>query len=163
MAPPRFFALFAWLELLLHVPVSFWAVAALWPRPRSPQLGGAALVALLAYGLETALTTLTCMWEAAGWDDALVAPAEKRVLIGGLYGGYFAVGQSFPVFSFLCPFPSFPRKALCVLLPKTEWRDHRRLTESAMLPAVLMTVDMWLRLCKRLEAADAAVARKKGL
>lgn len=118
-APPRFFVLFAWLELL-HLPASVWAIGVLWPRRRLPPLSGAALVALLVYGLETALTTLTCMWEAAGWDDALVAPAEKRVLIGGLYGGYFAV-------------------------------------------AAVMTVDMAFRLCKRVEAADAVVARKKGL
>ncbi|KAI0100925.1 transmembrane protein 6/97 [Nemania sp. FL0031] len=106
---PSFFSLFAFFELLFHLPVSLWAVRALWAGP----LTGGAEVLLLVYGVETALTTLTCMYDAALWDPAVVTTEQKTVLIGGLYGGYFAL-------------------------------------------AVLLTIDMYARVLKRVNAADAA-------
>ncbi|KAI1334482.1 transmembrane protein 6/97 [Xylariaceae sp. FL0016] len=84
---PSFFALFALLELVLHLPVSLWAVARLWKGA----LGGKGELLMLVYGVETALTTATCMWEAYLWDPAVVSAQEKMVLLGGLYGGYLAV------------------------------------------------------------------------
>ncbi|KAI1113856.1 transmembrane protein 6/97 [Nemania sp. NC0429] len=93
---PSFFPLFAFLELVFHLPVSLWAVGALWGgggnRNRgSGPLSGAAELLLLVYGLETALTTFTCMYDAALWDPAVVSFEQKTVLVGGLYGGYFAL------------------------------------------------------------------------
>ncbi len=92
-AAPPFFVLFAFFELVFHLPVSLWAVGALWGG-RGPRSGGAELL-LLVYGLQTAVTTLTCMYEAALWDPAVVSFEQKTVLIGGLYGGYFALGEFF--------------------------------------------------------------------
>ncbi|KAI3316675.1 transmembrane protein 6/97 [Xylariaceae sp. AK1471] len=92
---PSFFPLYAFLELVFHLPVSIWAVRALYPSTSKSKSGsglsGGAELLLLVYGLETALTTLTCMYDAALWDPAVVTLAQKRVLIGGLYGGYFAL------------------------------------------------------------------------
>ncbi|KAK8127880.1 membrane protein [Apiospora sp. TS-2023a] len=105
---PSFFALFCFLELAFHLPVSIWAVAVL---AKKAALRGKDELLLFLYGVETALTTATCMWEAYGWSEELITGAEKVTLIGGLYGGYLAV-------------------------------------------ALLLSVDMWVRLSKKLEAAD---------
>ncbi|KAI0403754.1 transmembrane protein 6/97 [Xylaria palmicola] len=107
---PSFFPLYAALELVFHLPVSLWAARAL--LPSAPPLSGAAELLLFAYGLETALTTLTCVWDITRWDPAVVTAAQKTVLAGGLYGGYLAL-------------------------------------------AVLLTVDMYTRVLKRVNAADA--------
>ncbi|KAI1817439.1 transmembrane protein 6/97 [Poronia punctata] len=108
---PSFFPLYAVLELLFHLPVSIWAVRVFLNRGGKGIPGSAELL-LLVYGVETALTTLTCMYEAALWDGDVVSFEQKVVLIGGLYGGYFAL-------------------------------------------AVVLTVDMYMRVLRRLNAADA--------
>ncbi|KAK8042389.1 hypothetical protein PG994_012872 [Apiospora phragmitis] len=106
---PRFFPLFCFLELVFHLPVSVWAVNVL--SANKTRLRGRDELLFFLYGVETALTTATCMWEAYGWSEELVTGAEKVTLIGGLYGSYFAV-------------------------------------------ALLLSVDMWVRLTKKLEAGD---------
>ncbi|KAI1455925.1 transmembrane protein 6/97 [Annulohypoxylon moriforme] len=95
---PSFFPLFAFLELVFHLPVSLWAVRALFGGGRNAGsavkrsgLSGPAELLLLVYGVETALTTATCMYEAFLWDPAVVSAEQKMVLLGGLYGGYLAV------------------------------------------------------------------------
>ncbi|OTA95357.1 hypothetical protein M434DRAFT_215600 [Hypoxylon sp. CO27-5] len=116
-AIPSFFPLFAFLELVFHLPVSLWAVRVLSGRSRSgggvkeSRLNGQAELLLLVYGVETALTTATCMYEAFLWDPAVVTAQQKMVLLGGLYGGYLAI-------------------------------------------AMLLTVDMYARLLKRLDTTD---------
>lgn len=105
---PSFFPLFAFLELVFHLPVSVWAVGALLRRTG---LGGKAELLLLVYGLETVLTTGTCMWEAWLWDEKLINLSEKMVLLGGLYGAYLAI-------------------------------------------ALVLSVDMYARLARRVEALD---------
>ncbi|KAI1373992.1 transmembrane protein 6/97 [Hypoxylon crocopeplum] len=86
-AIPSFFPLFAFLELVFHLPVSLWAVRTLFRGG----LSGSAELLLLVYGVQTALTTATCMYEAFLWDPAVVTAQQKVVLLGGLYGGYLAV------------------------------------------------------------------------
>ncbi|KAI1134445.1 transmembrane protein 6/97 [Hypoxylon sp. FL0543] len=96
---PSFFPLFAFLELVFHLPVSLWAVRVLLGSSRGGSgvegsgLKGRAELLLLVYGVETALTTATCMYEAFLWDPAVVSAQQKMVLLGGLYGGYLAVGE----------------------------------------------------------------------
>ncbi|KAI1382705.1 transmembrane protein 6/97 [Hypoxylon trugodes] len=93
-AIPSFFPLFAFLELVFHLPVSLWAVRALLGGGRGAKqsgLSGSAELLLLVYGIETALTTGTCMYEAFLWDPLVVTAQQKVVLLGGLYGGYLAV------------------------------------------------------------------------
>ncbi|RYP32556.1 hypothetical protein DL767_005168 [Monosporascus sp. MG133] len=109
---PSFFPLFALMELVFHLPVSVWAVGRL-SRRSGPGLDGSAELLLLVYGLQTALTTATCMYEAWLWDPAIVTPRQKLVLLGGLYGGYLAL-------------------------------------------AVVLTVDMYARLLRRVNAVDNA-------
>ncbi|KAI1358145.1 transmembrane protein 6/97 [Xylaria arbuscula] len=89
---PNFFTLFAFLELAFHLPVSLWAVSALWDgKLHSKRSGGAGELLLLVYGLQTAITTFTCMYEAAMWDPEVVSFEQKETLVGGLYGSYFAL------------------------------------------------------------------------
>ncbi|KAL7627231.1 hypothetical protein AAE478_001420 [Parahypoxylon ruwenzoriense] len=116
-AIPSFFSLFAFLELIFHLPVSLWAVRALLGNRggsscKQNGLNGSTELLLLVYGIETALTTATCMYEALLWDPVVVTWQQKLVLLGGLYGGYLAV-------------------------------------------AILLTVDMYTRLLRRLDMADA--------
>lgn len=93
---PSFFALYALMELVFHLPVSVWAVGRLLPGKGSQGgLDGAAELLLLVYGLQTALTTATCMYEAYLWDPTVVSAEQKLVLLGGLYGGYLALGEYF--------------------------------------------------------------------
>ncbi|KAI8956847.1 transmembrane protein 6/97 [Daldinia sp. FL1419] len=84
---PSFFPLFAFLELVFHLPVSLWAVRVL----GNSGLNGSAELLLLVYGIETVLTTATCMYEAFLWDHAVVTAEQKIILLCGLYGGYLAV------------------------------------------------------------------------
>ncbi|KAI1326113.1 transmembrane protein 6/97 [Xylariaceae sp. FL0255] len=86
---PSFFPLYAFLELVFHLPVSLWAVGVL----SKGKVKGSAEILFLVYGLETALTTATCMYDAVLWDPAVVTFDQKLVLVGGLYGGYFAVAM----------------------------------------------------------------------
>ncbi|KAI0459485.1 transmembrane protein 6/97 [Xylaria acuta] len=113
---PSFFPLYAFLELVFHLPVSLWAVRAFGAGAGS-RLSGSAELLLLVYGVETALTTLTCMYDIFLWDPAVVTAAQKSVLLGGLYGGYLAL-------------------------------------------AVLLTIDMYARVLKRLNAGDAVKKRQ---
>ncbi|KAH8680828.1 transmembrane protein 6/97 [Xylariales sp. PMI_506] len=106
---PSFFPLFAFFELAFHLPVSVWAVAALSKKKKS--IGGRAELLLLIYGVETVLTTATCIWEAWLWDENLVSLSEKAVLLGGMYGSYLAL-------------------------------------------AMLLSVDMYFRLVRRIDAVD---------
>ncbi|KAI0161940.1 transmembrane protein 6/97 [Hypoxylon sp. FL1284] len=91
---PSFFPLFAFLELVFHLPVSVWAVRVLLRGSGGSTrsgLSGRDELLLLVYGIETALTTATCMYEAFLWDPAVVTAEQKVVLLCGLYGGYLAV------------------------------------------------------------------------
>lgn len=92
------------MELFFHLPVSVWAAGRLLSGSgkakgaRRKEGGGglddgAAELLLLVYGIQTALTTATCMYEAWLWDPAVVSAEQKLVLLGGLYGGYLAVGK----------------------------------------------------------------------
>ncbi|KAG4024951.1 hypothetical protein MFRU_077g00180 [Monilinia fructicola] len=78
ISPPSYFILFTWLELLVHVPVSFWAIRALLrDSPQTPLL-------LLPYSLETFLTTLICMHEYLYWPLS----ARQKIDLTTLYGPY---------------------------------------------------------------------------
>ncbi|KAF1960667.1 integral membrane protein-like protein [Byssothecium circinans] len=83
-APP-WFPVFTALELLYHLPLTLWAIPALLRNdPRIP-------LALLVFGLETSITTLVCMAEMLSWEEL---SREQRGVqgMGGMYGGYLAVG-----------------------------------------------------------------------
>lgn len=86
------FNAFSFLELVYHLPLTLWAIPALLRNdPRVP-------LALLVFGLETSLTTLVCMVEMLGWEELSV---KQRGLegLGGMYGGYLALGKFFVFFS----------------------------------------------------------------
>ncbi|KAF2442925.1 hypothetical protein P171DRAFT_455854 [Karstenula rhodostoma CBS 690.94] len=79
-APP-WFSTFTLLELLYHLPLSFWAIPALIRNdPRIP-------LALLVFALETSITTVTCLAEMLSWDE--LTPVQRGVQgLGGMYGAY---------------------------------------------------------------------------
>jgi hypothetical protein len=72
-----------YLELLYHLPLSLYAINAL--RREDPKLP----IHLLAYAVQTAITTATCIAEALAWD--VLTLEEKWALAGGLYTPYLAV------------------------------------------------------------------------
>ncbi|KAL5119137.1 hypothetical protein ACEQ8H_002844 [Pleosporales sp. CAS-2024a] len=82
-APPPWFPVLAFLQLIYHFPLSVWAVGALLQHnPRTP-------LALLVFGLEGSITALICLLEMLSWEELT---DEQRGLggLGGLYGGYLA-------------------------------------------------------------------------
>ncbi|KAL3428509.1 membrane protein SPAC56F8.07 [Phlyctema vagabunda] len=81
VSPPPFFVFFAWLELLFHVPVAFWSVGGLWRGDDKVP------VVLLAYAMQTAITTGTCIFDFLTWDTGV----EVKGNLLGLYGPYLAV------------------------------------------------------------------------
>ncbi|KAF2789033.1 hypothetical protein K505DRAFT_410561 [Melanomma pulvis-pyrius CBS 109.77] len=83
--PPSFFPLFLLLELTFHLPLTLWAIPAL--ITNSPRLP----LALLVFALETSITTLTCFAEMLSWEE--LTPEQRGVQgLGGMYGGYLALG-----------------------------------------------------------------------
>ncbi|PSN69472.1 hypothetical protein BS50DRAFT_572606 [Corynespora cassiicola Philippines] len=84
-APPAFFPPLTHLELLFHLPLTLWAIPALLRNsPRVP-------LALLVFGLETSLSTLVCLAEMWSWPE-LSAEQRGWAGLGGMYGGYLALG-----------------------------------------------------------------------
>ncbi|KAF2733308.1 hypothetical protein EJ04DRAFT_544212 [Polyplosphaeria fusca] len=83
--PPPWFPLFILLELVLHIPLTLYLISALLhDAPRTP-------LALLVFGLETSVTTATCLAEMLSWGE--LSSAQRGVQgLGGMYGGYLAVG-----------------------------------------------------------------------
>ncbi|KAF2264082.1 hypothetical protein CC78DRAFT_580826 [Lojkania enalia] len=60
---PPFFPLYTLLELTLHLPLSLWLIPALLRNdPRLP-------LAMLVFGLETAMSTVTCLVEMWSWGE----------------------------------------------------------------------------------------------
>ncbi|KAF2684340.1 integral membrane protein-like protein [Lentithecium fluviatile CBS 122367] len=83
--PPPWFPLFTLLEVLYHLPLTLWVIPALLRSdPRLP-------LALLVFGLETSITTLVCLAEMLSWKH-LTTEQRGWQGLGGMYGGYLAVG-----------------------------------------------------------------------
>jgi hypothetical protein len=85
-APPPWFPILTFLELTYHLPLSLWAIPALLRNDARIPL------ALLVFGMETSLSTLMCMAEMLSWEEL---SAEQRGIggLGGMYGGYLALGK----------------------------------------------------------------------
>ncbi|KKK14357.1 hypothetical protein P175DRAFT_0445369 [Aspergillus ochraceoroseus IBT 24754] len=80
---PAWFTSYIWMELCYHVPLSAWAlVALLRDDPLVP-------VHLLVFGIQSFLTSLTCLVEVWGWDDRTVTEKQNITM---LYGPYVALG-----------------------------------------------------------------------
>ncbi|RMZ00061.1 hypothetical protein D0860_08124 [Hortaea werneckii] len=89
--PPAWFTMYLWLELVYHVPLSFWAVGALLRGdPKVP-------AHLLVFAVQTALTTSTCIADYLSWSG--YSNAEK-IELGKLYVPYLALCK----LSLLSPF-----------------------------------------------------------
>lgn len=84
-SPPAWFGALTFLELVYHLPLTLWAIPALLRNDARIPL------ALLVFGMETSITTLVCLAEMWSWEEL---SAEQRGLagLGGMYGGYLALG-----------------------------------------------------------------------
>ncbi|KAL2040428.1 hypothetical protein N7G274_006871 [Stereocaulon virgatum] len=80
--PPRWFTLFTVLEAAYHIPVTMTSIGPLWSGKASPTLH----LNLLLFALQTALTTMVCIFEYQGWSS-------ETSQLNGLYYPYlfFAV------------------------------------------------------------------------
>lgn len=84
--PPAWFPVLTFLELVIHMPLTLWAIPALLRNdPRVP-------LALLVFGLECSVTTLVCLAEMLSWEE-LSADQRGMKGLGGMYGGYLALGK----------------------------------------------------------------------
>lgn len=81
-APPVWFSMYIWMELLYHAPLSAWAVGAL--RRDDPKVP----VHLLIYSCQTGITTMTCIAEYLSWDSFT---NEQKLSLSGLYVPYLAL------------------------------------------------------------------------
>jgi hypothetical protein len=75
------------MELLYHIPLTLYAIRALWSAPLKP----AAMLHLLLFSAQAGLTTLTCIAEALSWDRSV----EEQGKLMGLYVPYVAFGECF--------------------------------------------------------------------
>ncbi|KAH9869047.1 hypothetical protein J1614_008124, partial [Plenodomus biglobosus] len=76
--PPPYFPTLLTLELLIHLPLTLWAIPALLNNnPRTP-------LALLAFGLEMSITTLVCVAEMSSWAELSARQRGWRGL-GGIF------------------------------------------------------------------------------
>jgi hypothetical protein len=84
-SPPAWFNTLTFLELVYHLPLTIWAIPAL--LRNDPRIS----LALLVFGMETSITTLVCLAEMWSWEELT---AEQRGVkgLGGMYGGYLALG-----------------------------------------------------------------------
>ena len=103
ISPPAWFTMYMWMELLYHTPLSVWAISALW-RGIADLKDPAFLqrsdfeaddkrlpIHLLAFAVQTAITTSTCIADYLSWNT--ISNAQKFEL-GKLYVPYLALCKS---------------------------------------------------------------------
>ena len=101
---PSWFRLFTYLELYYQLPAVAWAVFKLSGRSGTT---GATELWILVFGIECALTTLTCIYDVFDWDPTVYSQAQKNTFIYSLYGPWLVIRTSgrIPSFSY-CQFPA---------------------------------------------------------
>ncbi|KFY71848.1 hypothetical protein V499_07979 [Pseudogymnoascus sp. VKM F-103] len=77
-----FFEFFRYMEAVIHLPVSFWAIRALVKADHKVPL------VLFAYALQTVITTATCMYDFSQWEGVAV---EAKWHLASLYGPYLLI------------------------------------------------------------------------
>lgn len=92
ISPPAWFIFYTWMELLYHVPLSLWAIQALWKGHDD-----VVEVQLLVYAVQTGATTGTCIADMVGWES--VTAAQKWEL-ANLYVPYLmlSVGMGWDMY-----------------------------------------------------------------
>lgn len=98
VSPPAWFMLYSWLELFYHAPLSIWAIGAL--LRDDPRVPGH----LLAYAMQTAVTTATCIADFLSWEDL---SGKEKVELGKLLVFFFFFFPSYLFFSFFFFFGLF--------------------------------------------------------
>lgn len=94
VSPPAWFMLYSWLELFYHAPLSIWAIGAL--LRDDPRVPGH----LVAYAMQTAVTTATCIADFLSWEDL---SGKEKVELGKLLV-FFVLSSYLFLFFFLLAF-----------------------------------------------------------
>jgi len=82
ISPPPFFVFYVWLELFFHVPISLWSIYGLYNNdPRTP-------LVLLIYGMQTLVSTATCIAEYFSYE---MISFNAKLKLTSIYGPYLAV------------------------------------------------------------------------
>lgn len=92
VSPPAWFMLYSWLELFYHAPLSIWAIGAL--LRDDPRVPGH----LVAYAMQTAVTTATCIADFLSWEDL---SGKEKVELGKLLVFLFSFFLFVSLFFFL--------------------------------------------------------------
>ncbi|CAI4214924.1 unnamed protein product [Parascedosporium putredinis] len=95
---PTFFRLFTTLELVYQLPAAFWILRRFSRDGRRPTATGktggttpALELMCLVYGVQCALTTLTCIYDCWHWEGELYTWDVKKQLIFNLYMPWFII------------------------------------------------------------------------
>jgi hypothetical protein len=100
--PSPAFSLFIWLEGLYHLPLSIWAIFALWQNnPKVP-------IHLLIFTVEVAVSTGACIADAISWTNVSM---DEKLQLGTLYIPYLA-------FASLMGFDMYKRLSSAVTVSK---------------------------------------------
>ncbi|KAF2137992.1 uncharacterized protein K452DRAFT_256741 [Aplosporella prunicola CBS 121167] len=82
IAPPAWFRMYMWMELLYHAPLCVWAIGALMRNdPKIP-------LQLLLYACQTGMTTITCIADYLSWKSF---SSNQKLRLGALYVPYLAL------------------------------------------------------------------------
>lgn len=132
--------LFLYLEFGFTLPVVLYGFFLLTVKRKGTT--GRDELLFLVYALETALTTLVCIYDVGYWDPAVYSEEAKRTMVLQFFGPWFLV-RKLP--------PSF-------LSDQSGYADNRQ-------TASIMAVDMARRILGRIKVADESVEerqRRKG-
>lgn len=89
---PSWYILFTYLEVAVQIPMNWWIwrVFEVLDHGTTPGFE----LACVAYGVQVALTTLTCLFDVAYWDDAVYSVADKSTFVFGFYGPFVVIRKS---------------------------------------------------------------------
>jgi hypothetical protein len=85
---PSWFKFFVYIELYYQLPAVAFALYKF--IGRSGTTGGTELWCLV-YGVVTALTTLTCIFDVFHWDPKVYSPEQKNMFVYTIYGPWFVI------------------------------------------------------------------------
>lgn len=86
---PSWFLLFTYLEIAYQLPMVFWMLRVFEDHTKGTTPGFE--LACVIYGVEVALTTLTCVFDVPYWDRAVYTTSEKANFMFLIYGPWVLI------------------------------------------------------------------------
>ncbi|CRK29712.1 hypothetical protein BN1723_003589 [Verticillium longisporum] len=86
---PSWFLLFTYLEIAYQLPMVFWMLRVFEDHTKGTTPGFE--LACVVYGVEVALTTLTCVFDVPYWDRAVYSTSEKANFMFLIYGPWVLI------------------------------------------------------------------------